>query len=62
VRERFARLSQTVELLLLEDPSEAAAMWADEGVTWRLAAGDVRAVLSWRADFDRAAIAALSLP
>eukprot|EP01025_Chloroclados_australasicus_P029370 TRINITY_DN29355_c0_g1_i1.p3 TRINITY_DN29355_c0_g1~~TRINITY_DN29355_c0_g1_i1.p3 ORF type:complete len:115 (-),score=17.30 TRINITY_DN29355_c0_g1_i1:55-366(-) len=61
VRERFARLTQIVELLTIESVDEVATLRSDETVTWRLSAAEVKSVLSWRVDLDRATIANLVL-
>lgn len=59
VRERFARLNQVVELLTLETLSDVMELWNDGAITWRINASEVRQVLSWRSDFDRAEISGL---
>lgn len=61
IRERFARLSQVVELLTLETVHEVTALWSDESIAWRLSPAEVKVILSWRCDFDKAEIAALQL-
>lgn len=61
IRERFARLSQMVELLTLESLHEVSALWSDEAIAWRISPAEVKVILSWRSDFDRADIAALQL-
>lgn len=61
IRERFARLSQVVELLTLETVHEVTALWSDESIAWRISPAEVKAILSWRSDFDPADISALQL-
>lgn len=61
VRDKFSRLSQMAIVLGLETAQELLDYWGDESsITWRLSAGEVRAVLSLRTDFSRDAV--LSLP
>ena len=61
VRERCARLTQTVMLLTLESLDEVSELWADGSVTWRLSAAEARSVLASRTDLDRSAVAELRL-
>lgn len=61
IRERFARLSQVVELLTIENVHQVNALWSDESIAWRLSPTEVKSILSWRSDFERAEIAALQL-
>jgi hypothetical protein len=61
VRERFARLNQIVEILTSETLSDMMELWNDAAITWRINASEVRQVLSWRSDFDRAEVSSLQL-
>ena len=62
VRDRFARLSQIVSLLTLENADEVLTFWNESsGMTWRLSPAEVRSVLSLRVEFRKEMIRALAL-
>eukprot|EP00271_Cylindrocystis_brebissonii_P006642 TRINITY_DN19407_c0_g1_i1.p1 TRINITY_DN19407_c0_g1~~TRINITY_DN19407_c0_g1_i1.p1 ORF type:complete len:758 (-),score=117.00 TRINITY_DN19407_c0_g1_i1:172-2445(-) len=63
VRDKFARLTQTAQLLNLEKVSEILDYWGENSgpTTWRLTPAEVRRILGLRVDFKPEAIAALRL-
>lgn len=61
VRDKSHRLRQMVTILTLETLDELADAWVNDGLTWRLTGGEVKAVLSQRVEFDRQQISALTL-
>ena len=63
VKDCFARLTQFVALLNLDEPEDVSEYWgtAVSGTAWQLTADEVRKVLALRDDFKRDDIDKLTL-
>jgi len=61
VRDKFLRLNEIKDLLVLEKPTEVLEYWGTEGVKWSLTAVEVKLFLKRRTDFPPNVIERLKL-